>query len=220
MREFGKNPPLAVRIQVHAVRQRLEWFANEQAKTSEEGWEIIHIERKIAIPSGGFTVSGKIDRIDRHRETGQLRVIDYKTGKVSNIEGEHRKKITARTYLPSHIGEKEAPFQSGTDAKGKPADFLWRNLQLPLYALAESNDSNGEVPIPCYIHLGKTKENVGFTTWDTFSEEDLESAKSCMDWITSRIAQRAFWPPAEKVDYDDYSLLSQDAPLEEAFMKP
>jgi len=217
LREFGKKPPLAIRIQVHAIRQRLEWFARQQALSAEQGWEILHVERKIAIPSGGFTVSGKIDRVDRNRETGQLRVIDYKTGNVKNIESEHRKKITARTRLPAHIDQGEAPFQSATDAKGKPADFLWNNLQLPLYALAESEDSNGEVPIPCYIHLGKTKENVGFTMWETFSQEDLESAKSCMDWITSRIADRSFWPPAEKVPYDDYALFSQNQPLEEAF---
>jgi len=219
LREFGKKPPLAIRIQVHAIRQRLEWFARQQAISSEEGWEILHVERKIAIPSAAFTVSGKIDRVDRHRETGQLRVIDYKTGNVKNIESEHRKKITARTRLPAHIKEGEAPFQSGTDPKGKPTDFLWNNLQLPLYALAESTGQNGEVPVPCYIHLGKTKENVGFTTWETFSKADLDSAKSCMDWITSRIADQCFWPPAEKVPYDDYSLFSQDAPLEEAFSK-
>lgn len=215
--DFGKKIPLAIRIQAQSIRQRLEWFAIEQANCAANGWEILHIERKFGIPSNGFTISGKIDRIDRHRETGQLRVIDYKTGKAEDTEKAHRQKITASTRIPGHLEGKTAPFQSTTDAKGKPAEFFWKNLQLPLYALAESLDSNGEIPIPTYISLGQTEDNVKFTTWDTFSAEDLESAKICTDWITASIADRNFWPPSEKVQYDDFALLSQHQPLTEAF---
>ncbi len=219
-REFGKKTPLAIRIQTQAIRQRLEWFAARQAVSAAEGWEVIAVERNFDIPSGDFLIRGKIDRVDRHRETGQLRVIDYKTGDVKKeVEQEHRSKITASTKLPSHIAESDPPFHDGTDPKGKPANFIWRNLQLPLYALAESLDTtNGtDTPIPCYIHLGKTESNVKFTTWDSFSESDLASARACTDWITSEIAQRKFWPPAEKVTYDDFAVLSQNRPLEEAF---
>ncbi|QTN30948.1 PD-(D/E)XK nuclease family protein [Akkermansiaceae bacterium] len=214
-REFGKKPPLAIRIQAAAIRQRLEWFAERQAESAAEGWEIVATERGFTIPSGKLTIKGKIDRIDRHRGTGQIRVIDYKTGDVKKgVEGEHRRKITPAASLPSHIPEAGPPFHQGFDPKGKPAAFLWQNLQLPLYALAESSD--GGIPIPCYIHLGKTEDNVKFSTWDTFSESDMISAQACADWIVSEIAQRNFWPPAEKVTYDDYSILSQGRPLAEA----
>jgi ATP-dependent helicase/nuclease subunit B len=219
-REFGKKPPLAIRIQTQALRQRLEWFAARQAEAAADGWEVIAIERKFAIPSGELTIRGKIDRIDRHRDTHQLRVIDYKTGDVKkDVEAEHRRKITANSALPSHIAADAPPFHSGTDNKGKPADFIWQNLQLPLYALAESmaEAAGPEIPIPCYIHLGKTEENVKFTTWDSFSESDLTSAQACADWIIAAITQRQFWPPAEKVTYDDFAILSQGRPLEEAF---
>ena len=216
-RDFGSKPPLAIRIQAQSIRQRLEWFAIEQAKSAADGWEIIHIERKFAIPSNGFTISGKIDRIDRHRETGQLRVIDYKTGKAEDTERAHRQKITAATRIPAHFEGESTPFQSTTDTKGKPASFFWKNLQLPLYSLAENMASNGETPIPTYIHIGQTEDNVRFNTWDTFSAGDLESAKNCADWITASIAARKFWPPSEKVQYDDFALLSQNQALAEAF---
>jgi len=217
LEKFGKKPPLAIRIQVGSIRQRLAWFAVQQARIRADGWEINRIERRLAIPSNGFVLSGMIDRIDRHRGTGQLRVIDYKTGDVKDIEKEHRQRITARTAIPEHFPEDCPTFQTGTDPKGKPFEAFWKNLQLPLYALAENEGSNGILPIPAYIHLGKTADHVKITTWDGFSEEDLESAKSCADWITASIAGRKFWPPAKKVTYDDFAILSQNAPLTEAF---
>ena len=217
LEKFGKKPPLAIRIQTGSIRQRLAWFAVQQAAIRADGWEVSGIERRIAIPSNGFILSGMIDRIDRHRETGQLRVIDYKTGDVKDIEKEHRQKITARTTIPTHFPENSSTFQSGFDSKGKPFEAFWKNLQLPLYALAERMASNGILPIPAYIHLGKTADNVKITTWDDFSEEDLESAKACADWITASISEKKFWPPAEKVTYDDFAIHSQNAPLAEAF---
>lgn len=217
---FGKNPPLAVRIQTASIRQRLAWFAEEQCIIASDGWEVLHTERKISIPSGDLFINGMIDRIDRHRSTGQIRVIDYKTGDVKNVESEHRKKITASTRIPAHITPDTPPIQPSTDAKGKPATFLWKNLQLPLYSLAEELESSSEIPIPCYMHLGKTRSNVGFSTWETFTREDMDSARNCADWITSRISSRTFWPPSQKVTYDDFAILSQGSPLEEAFITP
>jgi ATP-dependent helicase/nuclease subunit B len=219
LREFGNKPPLAIRIQTHAIRQRLEWFAAVQAQSAAEGWEIIEIESKFAIPSGAFDISGKIDRIDRHRDTGQIRVIDYKTGKADSVESSHRRKIAAKTQIPSHFPEGGPMFQQCTDAKGKTSGHFWKNLQLPLYALARSLGAK-ETPVPAYIHLGKTRDDVKLNAWDGFSEADLESAKACMDWITACLTERAFWPPAEKVEYDDYALLAQNSPLADAFAEP
>lgn len=216
--QFGNQPPLAVRIQEHSIRQRLAWFASKQVVSIAEGWEIIDAERKISFESAGLKINGTIDRIDRHRETGQLRVIDYKTGKVEKTESQHRKKITAKTQIPPHITETSPARHTAPDGKGV-SEFLWKNLQLPLYALAESENST-DVPIPCYIKLGSTEKEVDFIEWSSFSKEDLESAKSCMDWIATSIHQKLFWPPAPKVQYDDYALLSQNTHLEQAFSTP
>ena len=216
--QFGNHPPLAVRIQVHSMRQRLEWFAYRQVDSISEGWEIIDAERKISFDTSNLKINGTIDRIDRHRETGQLRVIDYKTGKVDKTESQHRKKITAKTKIPPHLADNSPAIHKAIDGKAS-ANFLWKNLQLPLYALAESKNSTG-VPIPCYIKLGSTEKEVGFVEWSSFSQEDLKSAESCMKWIVESIQQYVFWPPAPKVQYDDYALLSQNDHLEQSFSTP
>jgi len=143
-------------------------------------------------------------------------VIDYKTGKVEKTETQHRKKITAKTYIPPHL-ENSPAIHSAFDGK-EISRFLWKNLQLPLYALAESHPSSG-VAIPCYIKLGSTEKEVGFIEWSSFSQEELEATKSCMDWITSSVQQNIFWPPSAKADYDDYALFSQNNHLEQAFSK-
>lgn len=217
LQKFGKKPPLAIRIQTQAIRQRLEWFAAVQAKSAAEGWEIIDVESKFQIMSGAFQISGIIDRIDRHRETGQIRVMDYKTGKAEDVEAAHRKKITSKTKIPTHLAAGCPAFIETSDTRGKSISF-WQNLQLPLYALRYSNDSD-HTPIPAYIHIGQTRENVKLAIWDNFSHADLESAKACLDWITARLAERAFWPPASKVAYDDYALLAQNSTLEVAFAR-
>ena len=224
LEKLGKTPPLAIRIQTSSIRQRLAWFAIEQATIRAEGWEIIGIERKIAIPSNGLVLSGMIDRIDQHRETGQLRVIDYKTGVPKDIEKEHHQKITARTTIPAHLRENEAALHTGTDHKGRPFEAFWKNLQLPLYALAEQVSPADFPPIPTYINLGKNVDEVKIATWDHFTESDLESAKACADWITTSINEKKFWPPAEKVTYDDYAILFPKRPpfrgIHNASIKP
>jgi hypothetical protein len=158
----------------------------------------------------------KIDRIDRHRETGQLRVLDYKTGRVETVEKSHRKRITAKTILPPHIPPGGPPVFSGEE-KGKPADFLWYNLQLPLYATAVAK-RDGVIPIPCYFTLGVTEADVEIRDWQNFSEAELQSAEACTAWIADQVAARVFWPPAEKVTYDDFSLLASGRNFEEVFL--
>ena len=212
---FGARVPLAVRVQSAVLRQRLAWFARVQAAARADGWEIIDVESKIEIPIGTTTVVGKIDRIDRHRDHGTLRVIDYKTGHVKGVESEHRQKIIASTVIPTHLGD-QSPAVHGGVVNGKPVDFLWRNLQLPLYALAV-RDRDVRVPTPCYFTLGATATDVDLHEWTDFSATDLEAARTCTEWIVARIAARVFWPPAEKIRYDDFAGLTAGRTIEEMF---
>ena len=75
-------------------------------------------------PAGGLSVTGRIDRIDRHEDTGQWRVIDYKTSNAANPpEKVHR--------------------------RGSKNDRHWVNLQLPLYRqlVREALDVDGDVQL-------------------------------------------------------------------------
>lgn len=54
-------------------------FFNE---TIEDEWEVIGLEKEFIITfNNKAKIKGFIDRVDRHKETGEIRVIDYKTNK-------------------------------------------------------------------------------------------------------------------------------------------
>ncbi|GAA5125102.1 PD-(D/E)XK nuclease family protein [Luteolibacter yonseiensis] len=210
---FGKRSPLAVRIQTEALRQRFLWLSRVQAANRIDGWEVVDVERKVELPVGGASIVAKIDRIDRHRESGRLRVLDYKTGKVDSVDKAHRKKLTSGTTLASHLSRECPAVYLGED-KGKTAEFLWHNLQLPLYAAALVKRGD-PMPAPCYFTLRSTEADVAIHEWSGFEPADLEAAEACAEWVAGRIAAGIFWPPAEKVTYDDYSILAAGRTLEE-----
>ena len=216
--QFGVRPPLAVRVQTEVLRQRFAWLARVQAKWRAEGWQTIAVEQKIEIPVRNATVVSKIDRIDRHRDHGGLRIIDYKTGKTQDVDKVHRKKITAATTLPAHLTIDSPAVYAGVE-KDKPTDFLWCNLQLPLYAVALHN-SEGVIPIPCYFNLGATETDVAILEWSDFSATDLKAAQTCTEWVVNQIAAGVFWPPAEKTTYDDFTVLAAGRTLLEMCAPP
>jgi ATP-dependent helicase/nuclease subunit B len=212
---FGKRVPLAVRIQTEALRQRLLWLARVQAANRLEGWEVVDVERKVELPVGEAWIIAKIDRIDRHRETGRLRVLDYKTGTVKGVEEAHRKKLSTSSKLPAHLGL-DCPAVYAGEEKGKASSFLWLNLQLPLYAAALV--ARGEpLPAPCYLTLSATEAEVAIHEWKGFETADLDAALTCADWVAAQIANGIFWPPAERVTHDDYAVLAAGRTFEEMF---
>lgn len=215
---FGRRVPLAVRIQTEALRQRFAWLARVQAIHRVAGWEIVDVERKVELPVGGAEIIAMIDRVDRHRETGRLRVLDYKTGQVDGVDKAHRKKLTASSTLPLHLSMDSPAVYPGVD-KGKSVNFLWHNLQLPLYAAALVGRGES-LPTPCYFTLHSTQADVAIHEWADFETDDLEAAQACADWVADRIAAGAFWPPAEKVAHDDYAILAAGRAFDEMFCLP
>jgi ATP-dependent helicase/nuclease subunit B len=215
---FGKRVPLAIRIQTEALRQRLLWLSRVQAATRAEGWEVIDVERKIQHTFAQTQITAKIDRIDRHRESGRLRVIDYKTGKMDGVDKEHRKKITASVELPPHLPA-DSPAVYVSEDKGKSASYLWHNLQLPLYAAAMLAEHQ-TMPTPAYFMLRPTEADVKLSEWSDFEMADLEAALDCAAWVAGKIADKVFWPPAEKLKYDDYAVLAAGRRIDEMFIQP
>jgi len=225
-RSFHGRPPLAVLLQREAMHQRLRWTAGVLADIHADGWEILETEKPIRIPvSGGRHIHGTIDRIDRHRETGEIRIIDYKTGnlderKSGTVDAAHRITATARVVQNhSHLPADCPAWHHSTDAKGKPRACLWQNLQLPLYVAALANDF-GKIPQPCYLTIGNTRNRVTLHVWDGFSKAEVESAMACTEWIIQRIDQGIFMPPAEKVRYDDFEPLAARLSLTELVRMP
>lgn len=215
---FGKRVPLAVRIQTESLRQRFVWFSEIQAADRSQGWEIVDVEREFKLPIGDVTITGKIDRVDRNHESGQYRVIDYKTGIVKAVSAAHRGKITKKTELPPHFTD-DCPAIYEGEEKGKSTDFYWKNLQLPMYALAMMENEQ-VLALPAYFTVGNTVEGVKIHNWDDFQDTDLEAASACAQWVVSQIQAKVFWPPAAKVSFDDFSLLAAGRSLEEMFNAP
>jgi hypothetical protein len=123
-RRFGNHPLPAVLLQVEQLRARLARFSVWQAGWMASGWEILHVEARTPQVGVPFDVdgdpvflSGRIDRIDRHSETGEWRVFDIKTGE-------------------------KAPQVRSVRLR----DGQWRDLQLPLYRwlLKELQGGGGE----------------------------------------------------------------------------
>jgi len=208
----GDAPPLAIRIQTEALRQRLKWTARIQAEQRGMGWQISETELPVELTISGFVIRAKIDRIDRHEVTGALRVIDYKTGKVKQTDLSHRKKESTSKQRPTHIADLECPVFFEHPGENKNDSYQWIDLQLPLYSHAILQRQQ-TIPTPTYFCIGATEGEVKVSEWEDFTETDLEAAVACTEWITAQLRKGIFWPPSEKPTYDDFEILSCGKPL-------
>ncbi len=186
---FGPLLSLPLLIQVESARQRLTKLAELQALERAAGWEIIRVERPFEIEIAGLRVRGKIDRIDRHVETGAIRVLDYKTSDapVSPAEAHLR---------PIRPGE-QVPEWARVDFAGKFR--AWADLQLPLYRRALAAEFPGNVACG-YFNLPKAAGDTLLTLWDEYTLELHESAMRCAEGACAAIARGEFWPPNEEID--------------------
>ncbi len=201
---FGQNPPLAVRIQSTALRQRLSWFARVQACERAAGWRVAEVEKNFSIDLDGVEVRGQVDRIEVN-DDGRKRILDYKTtAAAGEVEKAHRVRVVANTRWPKHLEEVE-------EVRSADGKKRWKNLQVAFYSAAL-----GDVDEIGYFALGATEGDVKLSLWDGFGKEDEESALACGRWVVGQIKAGAFWPPAERVTYDDFECLALGRSLEES----
>ena len=91
---YGPDPALPVIIQRDSARSRLRALAAIQAAERARGWRVEHVEKSFPETLDDVVIHGRIDVIERHPETGQRRVIDYKTGaKGTDPEKAHVKAL-------------------------------------------------------------------------------------------------------------------------------
>ena len=78
---FGDPRPAIIELQGLAAIQRLKHFAHIQVEWYRAGWRIIAHEQKLSCRLKGrpTLIRGRVDRIDRNEQTGELMIIDYKT---------------------------------------------------------------------------------------------------------------------------------------------
>jgi ATP-dependent helicase/nuclease subunit B len=208
---FGSGLSLPVRVQRESLRARLRQFAAIQARERADGWRIVEAELAFSLDDtlllGGLPLTGKIDRIEIHQDTGQRRILDYKTYK--SIE----KNLPTDTHF-AFLAEPEEDFPE--------AEFLrdgklrrWTQLQLPLYrALAEFRWPKDPLPVRTgYFLLPEKIEESGIHEFP--ADEDLfDSAMICADSVADRVRRGVFWPPRSP-KYENYAGLFLGRPPED-----
>jgi ATP-dependent helicase/nuclease subunit B len=195
---YGEALSLPLIIQLESARQRLARAAEVQARERAAGWVVEHVEKKISIKISGLLVKGKIDRIDRHAETGAVRVLDYKTSDSPAAPRD--------THFRAPRKDETPPAWAVFDPAGRPR--VWADLQLPLYLHALAAEFPGVVAAG-YFNLPKAAGGTDLALWDDYTPELHAAALSCAEGVCAAIRAGEFWPPNEQVraDYDEFAAL-------------
>jgi ATP-dependent helicase/nuclease subunit B len=204
---YGKSRSMPIMVALDSARRRLAAAARVQADLTRSGWQIVDVEKAIERNLGEILVVGTIDRIDRHSESGAIRIIDYKTSDRSTTpEAAH---LAATTP--------ESPAYAGVSVAGKAR--RWTDLQLPLYySLFGAADTGSDVDI-AYFNLPKAIGDTRVESWDRFDKSLYASAMSCANAVVDRVRSGDFWPPVEHPAFDDFKKLFH-GPAEQCLTQP
>ncbi len=204
-RRYGVEPTLPIVIQLESARNRLRALAGVQAAARADGWRVEHVEvsfpelpdNKEPVKLDDVLISGRIDLIERHKDTGQRRVIDYKTGaKGTEPDKAHLKALRG-------AAGSDVPLWQLCDSGGKMQ--RWTNLQLPVYAWVVSRMEGGSGEVQAgYINLPPATSETAVNMWEGLDDEMIVSAISCARGVIRSIRQGIFWPPARSPEYDDF----------------
>ena len=138
-------------MQQEVLLNRLSAFCQRQVEDIQINGHIDSIDTEVDFDGfkiAGYTVNGRIDRID-YRGDG-IELIDYKTSdSPKDPIKAHLVKVKPEG-TPQHL-PKEAFFEYNDKT------YRWVNLQLPLYAIATQSKNKGRSEV-AYFNLGKTLE--------------------------------------------------------------
>jgi RecB family exonuclease len=81
---------LQVRRARRTGRRYLAWFIG---RARAHPFTVVDQEAEVALEMSGYSFTGFIDRLDRDDETGNVTVVDYKTGSIATSAEEYREKI-------------------------------------------------------------------------------------------------------------------------------
>ena len=191
---LGSNLP-AVKLQVEQLRVRLERFAGCQAEHRKSGWRIVSteelLEHELEVDGETFTVTGKIDRVDQHEQTGQVAIWDYKTSDKG-----------------------DGPFKAHIKGRGK--NQKWQDLQLPLYRHlvkevdVVKNENLATLKLG-YVLLPRDLDSIKFEEAE-FEPDMLKEADELVFDCIRKIRKGIFWPPADPppVFSEDFAGICQD----------
>ncbi|RTZ69554.1 MAG: hypothetical protein DSZ35_02325 [Verrucomicrobia bacterium] len=194
--QFGKRLSLPLTVQREIARKRLMLVALEQSKARREGWAIIDTERPFEVTLDRLLISGRIDRIEKNANTGEVRVLDYKTSnKAKPPAGAHWRRFNEAR--DGEIVPGYARFQIGDKM------YRWKNLQLPLYAWALEQEFGTAIALG-YFNIPEVGANTGISLLEPYDRELSNSAMVCAKGVVADVKAGRFWPPFSKPKYDDF----------------
>lgn len=175
---YGERPLAPLMIQKRLAARSLESFAALHLKDLQEGWENVGREEDFLwTMEQGVNLQIRIDRIDRHAD-GRIRIIDYKTGKATPCEDKHLEALKEHASIRyRHLLPMLPPVER--ERKGREELCRWKELQLPLYALAVmENGRYGCTGLPetCYYNLPRQRGSITVEPW-TPEEALMDSAR-------------------------------------------
>ncbi|MDA0811267.1 MAG: PD-(D/E)XK nuclease family protein [Verrucomicrobia bacterium] len=205
-RRYGKVVTVPVQVQLETARQRLAWAAEEHVRDLALGWRIEEVEwrfdRELPWEIGGLQISGTIDRIDRNRNSGAIRVLDYKTADKPTPPADAHLAPLKRTENPDELRQ-WLLFDRSDGRK-----MRWINLQLPLYVLALRRGVERDTPISAsYFNMPRAAGETAISTWNGLNEDVLEQAMHCAAAAAKAIRAEEFWPPSSRPKYEDFGRL-------------
>ena len=169
--------PIPIRILQRNLQKTVQEFAHQHAQELCNGWEVILREEQLCfqLPAEGGSApllfDMRVDRVDRHRVDGRMRVIDYKTNE-STPRATHWEKLSPdaaalyNAYMPAAL----------TLQNEKDERFRWASVQLPLYAEALRQIYQlAELPETAFYNIPRTKPGTV-----TYSPMGGMSSKSSM----------------------------------------
>jgi ATP-dependent helicase/nuclease subunit B len=207
-RLYGSNPGLPVRMAADTVVLRLKSAAELHAESVRRGWEVLAVEHPFELKKGALHLWGRIDRVERHAESGVVRVVDFKTSDKP-----------ADPLAAHWVKAGDEP-----DWRATPGGTRrWKDLQLPLYAVHAGMNPEWRAAgvVAAYVNLPVALTESAVTEWREESgtgpsRETCDSALACAVEAARRIRAGIFGPPAEVVDYDDLAE-AFGLPLEDLF---
>jgi hypothetical protein len=189
---LGTRRRAPVNVQLKQMDLRLTAFAHWQAERRKQGWEIQFVEEprhsEVFLEAGPYRmeIRGRIDRIDRHVDSGKWAILDYKSGD--------------RKQDPNRVHRRRGE---------------WVDLQLPLYRhVAAPLGVTGNVELG-YIVLPKDTKQVGEVIGE-WGEQDLLQADEVAKSVITAVREERFWPPRSDLStwFDDYATICQEGVFE------
>lgn len=190
---YGAKLPAPQKIQYRKMYASLHEFAEWHCEGLKEGWECYDCEHKVDdwmldLPDGSRArVSMRADRIDRNRETGKWRIIDYKTHDKTP-DDEHLAPLTEMALRQFEALMPEFPLEAQVDEKSKLIKYYrWGGVQLPMYAawLMEREKSE-QAPEMAYLCLPRNGRKLRYEPFSAGNatpaamQNALETAKQAI----------------------------------------